>query len=538
MRSKRHVGQLALVLLPIVLLAGSAYALTTEDLDIIWAIPGDTAAEAFGVSLASGDVNGDGIPDIMAASYLYCEESLPRPDRGRIDVFYGSHVGDSAPDFTLWSRWWSGADVPQLACADLNGDGYADIVAAEDMADSGYGACTVWLGGDPVDTVPDYFIRSRSIWWLNGGFGRDVSVGDVDGDGCDDAVVGAYRAAEEPGHQGAGRVYVFSGGPSFDSIPDVILRGEHDGESEGFGIGVSAEGDFDHDGFHDLLIGAWQYGGFGGKGRVYVYCGGNPMDTSYDMAMSGESPAQCLGFDKPGALNSQGSFDYAVEGNELWPHGIFNPSANCGKVYVWQGGRPMDSIPDVELIGRMDTAELGRSAQASGDVTGDGNDDLVGGAPWTPPDGSGGAYLWETGDHFDTVPDAWMTGEPRRLVGMRVCTAGDIDGDGRSEFLVSNYLCEPRQHVWVCKYTGVGVQEEEGVGVNARPLRVWPSVVNRQLNLAGWNEAVLLDASGRKVRDLKEGANSVRGLAPGVYFVREAQAQAEAQDVRKVVVTK
>ena len=50
--------------------------------------------------------------------------------------------------------------------------------------------------------------------------------------------------------------------------------------------------------------------------------------------------------------------------------------------------------------------------------------------------------------------------------------------------------------------------------------------------------AVLLDISGRKVMDLKPGTNDVRALAPGVYFVREAQAQAQAQAVRKVVVTR
>jgi len=51
---------------------------------------------------------------------------------------------------------------------------------------------------------------------------------------------------------------------------------------------------------------------------------------------------------------------------------------------------------------------------------------------------------------------------------------------------------------------------------------------------------VLLDVSGRKVLDLLPGANDVRSLAPGVYFVREAQAQAQAQAqaVRKVVVTR
>ena len=50
----------------------------------------------------------------------------------------------------------------------------------------------------------------------------------------------------------------------------------------------------------------------------------------------------------------------------------------------------------------------------------------------------------------------------------------------------------------------------------------------------------LLDVSGRKVLDLKPGANDVRALAPGVYFFREARAQAQAQAraIRKVVVTR
>jgi YVTN family beta-propeller protein len=48
--------------------------------------------------------------------------------------------------------------------------------------------------------------------------------------------------------------------------------------------------------------------------------------------------------------------------------------------------------------------------------------------------------------------------------------------------------------------------------------------------------ASLLDISGRKVMDLLPGANDVRGLAPGVYFIREARAQAQAQAIRKVIV--
>jgi hypothetical protein len=93
----------------------------------------------------------------------------------------------------------------------------------------------------------------------------------------------------------------------------------------------------------------------------------------------------------------------------------------------------------------------------------DGNDDLVAGAPYSwPPSATGAAYLWETGNHFDTVPDAWMMGDAaQQFVGGRVSTAGDLDGDGRFEFLVLNKSCNPRQHVWVCRYTGSGIQEDK-----------------------------------------------------------------------------
>jgi hypothetical protein len=50
--------------------------------------------------------------------------------------------------------------------------------------------------------------------------------------------------------------------------------------------------------------------------------------------------------------------------------------------------------------------------------------------------------------------------------------------------------------------------------------------------------AGLMDVSGRKVLVLRPGANDVSRLAPGVYFVREAQARAQAQPVRKVIVSR
>jgi YVTN family beta-propeller protein len=84
---------------------------------------------------------------------------------------------------------------------------------------------------------------------------------------------------------------------------------------------------------------------------------------------------------------------------------------------------------------------------------------------------------------------------------------------------------------------------EEATNNERGMMRAGPTVVRGVLNLqpAIYNlqsEIVLLAADGRKVMDLHPGANDVRALVPGVYFVREAQAQAQAQAVRKIVLTK
>jgi len=95
--------------------------------------------------------------------------------------------------------------------------------------------------------------------------------------------------------------------------------------------------------------------------------------------------------------------------------------------------------------------------------------------------------------------------------------------------------------------TGAGVSEATEALTAAMPRA---TVIRGVLFLAGFgtrselpgnsvmSRAVLLDVSGRKVLDLHTGANDVRRLSPGVYFVRGAQAQAQAQTIRKVAVTR
>jgi hypothetical protein len=208
-------------------------------------------------------------------------------------------------------------------------------------------------------------------------FGRCIASGDVNGDSFSDLIVGAYCAYIRPGFN-PGRVYIYYGGPNFDTIPDVILDGGHNNDEEGFGYSVSGSGDVNNNGFDDIIIGAVNFGN--GRGRIYIYYGGNPMDTIYDVAMTGEGSSQYLGESGVDFLKNNYAYDHVITECQYWPYGF--PRIGYGKVYVLFGGTSMDSIPDIWMIGRTDTSCLGTSIASAGDLNMDGCDEIISSAPW------------------------------------------------------------------------------------------------------------------------------------------------------------
>ena len=108
----------------------------------------------------------------------------------------------------------------------------------------------------------------------------------------------------------------------------------------------------------------------------------------------------------------------------------------------------------------------------------------------------------------------------------------------------------PRQNrVYVANdySASISVLRDSGGGVAETPnaevrMPNAPTIVHGVLSMPASGDGreatgELLDISGRKVMELRPGANDVRALAPGVYFVRTAQAQAQAQAIRKVIIT-
>jgi Ca2+-binding RTX toxin-like protein len=156
------------------------------------------------------------------------------------------------------------------AAGDVNGDGIGDIIVSSTLADSHNGAAYVVFGttaGFAADVSVTSLIGSNGFKIAGTGGqlqGKDVaSAGDVNGDGFADVIVGATNANSVGGYGATGGAYVVFGGPSMPaSISVASLDGSNGfvllgaGSSDLAGDSVSSAGDINGDGFADLIVGA------------------------------------------------------------------------------------------------------------------------------------------------------------------------------------------------------------------------------------------------------------------------------------------
>jgi hypothetical protein len=385
-----------------------------QDFTVIGGEPGDN----LGFVVTSGDVNGDGIDDILVgarfATSLAGGTQGGLINAGKAYVIFGSSDLGGAVDIALDEQDFTvvgakGGDYLGYAmvAGDVNDDGVDDIIVAAPGADGPNGrspnggeAYVVFGSGELTGTVD--VGQGQQDFTIFGARADDflanfAASGDVNDDGIDDILLGTHMADGPDGQRAdAGAAYVIFGSPKLEGSLD-LASGEGflpvwgADASDGLGFVLTAA-DVNGDDADDLLVSARNADGPGNArnncGEVYLILGSDKLpdavdiaDEKQDVTLIGGQPNIIFGHSLAGGdINGDGVGDVLVGAP------VADESEKAGEILVFLGSAEWPATVDAALaqhamtiLGVETDDELGFSV-ASGDVNGDGTDDIIGGA--------------------------------------------------------------------------------------------------------------------------------------------------------------
>ncbi len=361
--------------------------------------PVGPALSLYGTNLATGDLNGDGHADIVVST------PFAFTDTGYIEVWYGRDAMQAVPDVSM--SFVAGAQTGwAIAVADMNGDGYDDLLESEPGDDAANGHVHIAYGGpDGIDTM------DVTIAGSNGErMGESFAVGDENGDGWMDLLVGAKGPS---GVNGA--VYLFLGGPTgFPTAPNWTLAAESPGDGLGSAVVLA---DFDADGHDDVVVGEPDWSGTAGRVRVLFGSATVPATTA------GVTFNGAAGYRFGASLVNLGDVNGGGE------------DVAIGELTVVDSTPPsITVISDVYgIVGQLDgtSGPAGsRLVAAGGDFNRDGWSDVVIGDP-NAGGGRGSVSLFRGGYETSITPDWTVSGAAAGDgLGAAVAVLPDVNGDG------------------------------------------------------------------------------------------------------------
>jgi hypothetical protein len=358
---------------------GRAYVFRGLSGELLLSLSSPNAEEfgIFGYPVSdAGDVNNDGYDDVIVGA-LY--EDTDSTDAGRAYVFAGPE-GELLHTLVSPSPQSAGYFAGSVSAAgDVNNDGYDDVIVGAASAD-------IWTG--PVGEGKAYIFDGSNGNLLHtllspnprpGCFGNAVSgIGDVDGDGHDDVIVGAWH--EDADHPDAGRAHVFSGATG-EALYTLISQNQ---EPSGlFGSNVSGVGDVNGDGYPDVAVGAISEDpGISPEdaGRAYVFSGPTGELIHSFASEYPEAQGWFCWIAGAGDVDQDGNADVIVGAPQEDPG---ESPTDAGRAYVFSGATGelyCMLISPNEEPGAAYGGWFGIGASGVGDWDGDGYDDVVVGA--------------------------------------------------------------------------------------------------------------------------------------------------------------
>ena len=421
----------------------------------------------------AGDVNGDGYDDFLVGAWANSEYGS---QTGQTYLILGKASGWT-PDLSLADADASfiGEEVISstgrylAGAGDVNDDGFDDILIGSPYCSQvGYrrgkvylvfGKASGWVMDLDLSQADASFVGEVDEDYAS----RVAGAGDVNGDGFDDILIGA--PGNDDNGEDAGKAYLILG-KAAGWANDVDLAGADasflgEASDDYSGMTVAGVGDVDDDGYDDFGVGAPfrdNVLGYGTDfGMVYLVLGkaaGWSLDVDLgtaDASFLGEGGGDEAGaaIAAAGDVNADGYDDFVIGAPEA---NVLGYASDVGKAYLLLGNPVGWAIEtdletaDASFVGEYGDDTAGASVAGPGDVDGDGYDDLVIGAPHNSDiaDSAGKTYLvrgrasgWVTDEPLEDAYASFLGEAEHDRSAEALSGAGDVNGDGYGDFLVS-----------------------------------------------------------------------------------------------------